>query len=63
MKKSRFSEHKIMSILKQGEGGVPVAELCREHWHEFGKFLQVALEIWWHGHLDDGPHERAGGGK
>jgi putative transposase len=31
MKKSRFSEHKIMSILKQAEGGVPVAELCREH--------------------------------
>lgn len=31
MKKSRFSEHKIMSILKQGESGVPVADLCREH--------------------------------
>jgi len=31
MKKSRFSEHKIMFILKQSEGGVPVAELCREH--------------------------------
>ncbi len=31
MKKSRFSEHQIMSILKQGESGVPVSELCREH--------------------------------
>ena len=31
MKKSRFSEHKIMSILKQAEGGVLVTELCREH--------------------------------
>lgn len=31
MKKSRFSEAQIMSILKQGENGVPVAELCREH--------------------------------
>ena len=29
MKKSRFSEHKIMSILKQAESGVPVAKLCR----------------------------------
>jgi len=31
MKKSRFTEAKIMEILKQAEGGVPVAELCREH--------------------------------
>ena len=31
MKKTRFSEAQIMSILKQGEQGVPVAELCREH--------------------------------
>ena len=31
MKKSRFSEAKIMGILKQAEGGVPVPELCREH--------------------------------
>lgn len=31
MKKSRFSEAKIMEILKQAEGGVSVPELCREH--------------------------------
>ena len=31
MKKSKFSEAQIFAILKQGEGGVPVAELCREH--------------------------------
>jgi putative transposase len=31
MKKSRFSETQIMTILKQAEGGVPVPELCREH--------------------------------
>ncbi len=31
MKKSRFSETQIMSILKQAEGGVPVPDLCREH--------------------------------
>jgi len=31
MKKSRFTEAKIMEVLKQAEGGVPVAELCREH--------------------------------
>lgn len=31
MKQKRFSETQIMQILKQAEGGVPVAELCREH--------------------------------
>jgi putative transposase len=31
MKISRFSEAQIMGVLKQADGGVPVAELCREH--------------------------------
>lgn len=31
MKQKRFSETQIMQILKQAEGGVPVAELCREY--------------------------------
>ena len=31
MKKSRFSESQIISILKQVEAGRPIAELCREH--------------------------------
>ena len=31
MKKSRFTDSQIISILKQAEGGAPVAELCREH--------------------------------
>lgn len=31
MKKSRFSESQIISILKQAESGTPVPELCREH--------------------------------
>ena len=31
MKKFRFSDSQVMAILKQAEGGVPVAELCREH--------------------------------
>jgi len=30
MKKSRFTDSQIMAILKQGEGGIPVAEICRE---------------------------------
>lgn len=31
MKKSRFTETQIVSILKQQEAGKPTKELCREH--------------------------------
>ncbi len=31
MKKSRFTEVQIVAILKEGEGGRPVAELVRKH--------------------------------
>lgn len=31
MKKSRYTDAQILSILKQAEGGAPVPELCREH--------------------------------
>jgi putative transposase len=31
MKTSRYSEPQILAILRQAEGGVSVAELCREH--------------------------------
>lgn len=31
MKKSKFSDSQIISILKQAEGGTPIPDLCREH--------------------------------
>lgn len=31
MKNNKFSDAQIISILKQAESGVPVAELCRAH--------------------------------
>ena len=31
MKKSRFSESQIVAILKEGEAGVPVAQILRKH--------------------------------
>ena len=30
MKKSRFSDTQILSILKQAESGIPIPEICRE---------------------------------
>ena len=31
MKKSRFSDAQVLSILRQAQGGISVPELCREH--------------------------------
>ena len=31
MKKSRFTDSQILSIVKQVEAGTPITELCREH--------------------------------
>ena len=31
MKKSRFTESQIVAILKEGDAGVPVAEIARKH--------------------------------
>ena len=31
MKKSKYTDNQIISILKQAEAGTPIDELCREH--------------------------------
>ena len=59
MKTSRYTEAQILAILRKAEGGMPVAQLCREHGmmplpgnglpanHERERVvLQVAGEVW-----------------
>ena len=40
MKKSRFSESQIVIILKESEGGIPIAEILRTHGISQGKFYK-----------------------
>lgn len=40
MRKSKFTEHQVVSILKQHEAGVKVADLCREHGISQATFYQ-----------------------
>ena len=40
MKTSRYTESQILAILRQAEGGMPVAELCREHGMSYASFYK-----------------------
>ena len=40
MKKSRFSERQIVSILKESEGGIPIADILRTHGISQGTFYK-----------------------
>lgn len=31
MRKSKFTQSQIVAILKEGDAGVPLAEVCRKH--------------------------------
>ena len=45
MKTSRYSDPRILSILRQAEGGVPVAELCREHGMSSASFYKCRAKF------------------
>jgi hypothetical protein len=43
MKKSKFSESQIVAILKEGEAGVPVAQILRKHGISHATFYKAAV--------------------
>jgi putative transposase len=46
MKKSRYSESQIISILKEAENGIPVTELCRKHGMSDASFYKWRSKYW-----------------
>ena len=40
MKNGRFSDARIMAVLKPAKGGVPVSEPCREHGMSIASFYK-----------------------
>ena len=52
MKTSRYTEAQILSILHQAEGGMPVAQLCRDHGMSNASFYKWRAK---YGGMDVGP--------
>ena len=48
MRKSKFSEHQIITILKAVEAGRPVKDVCREHEIRDATYYPVEVEARWH---------------
>ena len=49
MKTARYTEAQIITILRQAEGGVPVAEFCREHGISNASFYKWRSKYGWLG--------------
>jgi putative transposase len=45
MKKSKHTESQIVAILKEGEAGVPVAEIVRKHGISSATYLSTPIEF------------------
>lgn len=59
MKKSRYTDSQILSILKQAEAGTPVPELCREHRMSNASFYKWRAKYGGMDAISDGSIKRA----
>jgi len=46
MKKSRYSESQIIKILKEGESGMPVTDICLEHGISQSAYYKWKSKYW-----------------
>ena len=46
MKRSRYSESQIIKILKEGESGMPVTDICREHGISRSAYCKWKSKYW-----------------
>jgi hypothetical protein len=61
MKNSGFADSQIAELLKRAEAGLSAPVLCREMGVSSVSFLQVAGEVRWYGHVNDGQAQGAWG--
>ena len=61
MKSSCYTDSQILTILKQVDSSIPVAELCREYGMSNASFYKwrIAHKIRRYGHFNNEAHERA----
>jgi hypothetical protein len=49
IKRTRFTEHQIITVLKQQDIGMKVADICWEHGTGFSKKTNDMQNLWTHG--------------